>query len=725
LIGSPLKPVKPLKTNEWPEAAVLQPQSKPNDPFVSNQLNVFTNSTNQPVQNNSSYSKPPASVLPTFQVSQTDGKVPSYQSQMRSVPEVDKNGFPVNTQRVSAVFSTNDIYETKDPFASMPPIPRQIQPDNVTNRQTIGSFPSTISSLPFPSNNNNAGSNIPAVSRSTIQLSSSPYSANPQNTAREISAMPSPSSDRVPDDSVKVVSNWPPMEPTNTGLKSSPLMNQGFAPVSTTNDPFFPSNINTSNSSLNSSTNSSFASSTPGISQSPFPPVTSTTSFPVNTNAQNFSRTTVAPISGPNTASIRPAKPATQTDQTVNRGNISTNPFEDDSTSLQFAVPNQTNNRGSVSTNPFETPNSSTKSLNNTNQLNPPPSNIPPQQQPSSSTTDFFSATIPQSTKKSKDFDPFGPSGVKSSIPPVVPTSVVTPAVVSVSELSKPNTNTPPTSARLAPPPAKPAPQKEVSKPVPVETREPEPALVPDDSIPKIQIESSTIKPILNIGKTSAAPTSRPNSSRPNSSRVQKNNQNSRTSVGSTPFWRRNYYADLYLDGCIKDDQTNVSSAPAGSTALDLMRLTARSVRDSLFHIISFSRVKEDDRGVITKLVETFDKSLHIFEKIPSKSNDQERVLPFIESFMVEVRGIPVGGSLIIPLSWTVDNENEYCALVCLFRNTEETFNVAIVNTNKGPQGGLEYHPINIDLNDASFLKNVSMELKDVPKSKVYNTPFW
>ena len=42
-----------------------------------------------------------------------------------------------------------------------------------------------------------------------------------------------------------------------------------------------------------------------------------------------------------------------------------------------------------------------------------------------------------------------------------------------------------------------------------------------------------------------------------------------------------------------------------------------------------------------------------------------------------------------------------------------------------GQAGGLDFHPISVDPADATFTRNVALELPNVSKVRVYNTAFW
>jgi hypothetical protein len=57
--------------------------------------------------------------------------------------------------------------------------------------------------------------------------------------------------------------------------------------------------------------------------------------------------------------------------------------------------------------------------------------------------------------------------------------------------------------------------------------------------------------------------------------------------------------------------------------------------------------------------------------------------------------------------------------------NPEIAFKFAIINTNKGLEGGLDFHPIAVDNATGCFLRNISLELKNIPRSRIYNTAFW
>lgn len=239
-----------------------------------------------------------------------------------------------------------------------------------------------------------------------------------------------------------------------------------------------------------------------------------------------------------------------------------------------------------------------------------------------------------------------------------------------------------------------------------------------DPQMQDIRPETSTVKPLTGDMR----------SSRPHKRRMSlpKSSPANGGTTTMSSFWRRNYYTDLFLDGIVKEEPPNSAAAPQGSSAVDFLRITTRAFRDAISSPALNLVLEDNDQKVFVKLTECFDKSLQIFERLPYRANDPERIYPFIEFFMITLREVREGCSLFVPLNWVSENnEFEYCAIVCLYRATADTFNVAVVNNNKGLSGGLDFHPVSVDTGDGATLRNIALEIKDIPCARVYNTAFW
>lgn len=138
---------------------------------------------------------------------------------------------------------------------------------------------------------------------------------------------------------------------------------------------------------------------------------------------------------------------------------------------------------------------------------------------------------------------------------------------------------------------------------------------------------------------------------------------------------------------------------------------------------------------MIQRLVEICDGSDEIFNRFPTKSDQKEakmaeyeKLLSFLNFFMMKVKNLSIGGTLLIPFTWQTSDNVELGALLVLHRarsGTEMDFNLTIINTNKGPEGGLDFHPIKVDPQDGLFLRCLSLEMKAIHNHRIFNSAFW
>ena len=216
-----------------------------------------------------------------------------------------------------------------------------------------------------------------------------------------------------------------------------------------------------------------------------------------------------------------------------------------------------------------------------------------------------------------------------------------------------------------------------------------------------------------------------------------------------SPIWSKSYFADLFTKAYF-DDATDISK----SQSIANVRQSIRTVRDSLFRMVTDKESFLETRysAMVSRALELFDSGCEIFEKFPSRSGDNDKLYSFIDFFMQRVRGMPVGGVLLVPLGWLTETGvekslynnvtgggnkapagsslgTECAAVVILSRHRgtaeEKDFNVTIVNTNNIPDSGFDYHAVKIDPTDGALLHNLSFELRNIENERIYNTAFW
>ena len=216
-----------------------------------------------------------------------------------------------------------------------------------------------------------------------------------------------------------------------------------------------------------------------------------------------------------------------------------------------------------------------------------------------------------------------------------------------------------------------------------------------------------------------------------------------------TAIWSKPYFADLFIKGYFED-----ASDVAKSQSVVNVRQSIRTVRDSLYRMVtdkdSFLETKYST--TVARALELFDSGCEIFDRFPSRSGDNDKLYSFIDFLMQRIRGMPVGGVLLIPVGWltesgmqkTIFNNvtghvnkppagstlgTECAAVVILHRcrgtTDNKDFNVTIVNTNNVPDSGFDYHAVKIDPTDGSLLHNLSFQFHNIDNERVYNTSFW
>lgn len=214
------------------------------------------------------------------------------------------------------------------------------------------------------------------------------------------------------------------------------------------------------------------------------------------------------------------------------------------------------------------------------------------------------------------------------------------------------------------------------------------------------------------------------------------------------PIWNKPYFADLFTKPYFEDENTS-----SKFQSVENVRQSLRVVRDSLFRLVTDRESFLETRysTMVAKALELFDSGLEIFDRFPNRSADLERFYSFIDFFMGRVRGLPIGGVMLVPVGWLTDTGvaktnyekatgggdkgvanstagTECSAVLVLHRHKGsegKDFNVTIINTNNVPGSGFEYHAVQVDPTDGSLLYNLSFELRNLENERVYNTSFW
>jgi len=213
-----------------------------------------------------------------------------------------------------------------------------------------------------------------------------------------------------------------------------------------------------------------------------------------------------------------------------------------------------------------------------------------------------------------------------------------------------------------------------------------------------------------------------------------------RTGGGQT--WNRPQFADLFTKAYFAD----VEGSEKQSQSIANMRISVHAVRESLYRMVTDKAAFLEESPVLNRALDVFDSIKELFDKFPSRSSNTDALHVFIDLFMARVRSAPPGGVVVAPIGWVTDPEKlsrggkdkvdfgvlgvECAGIVVVHRARKDSaekkdFNVAVINTNNLPDGGINYHAVKVDPTEGSLLYNLSFELRGIENDKVLSTAFW
>ena len=771
-------PQKPVKQNNDPFSNIpIQPTST----WPSNNQQVPSSNTSQNnIPNSSSFGSWSSSTTPAQSVAwstnQNPNAYPPKNDGFGNLPLANTNTSSWSNNTSSSTTTTGSNQQSKDPFAGIPQAKSNLTPrlDPFGSLPVHSSGATTSTNLPRTTTNDPFSGLPPSKPSNPHQISpmkSDPFSgmpvSNSTNTSPRMSTIPIPTNDPF--------AGLPPAKPSTS--TQSPAKFDPFNKIPPESKP-------SPQSTVGSSTSSGFDAF--GISKPSTSTTTSTTVTPnkndgfssfgsntTNTNTMNRNDP-FAPI--PNAIFSPPPAAPIQQQQSVPSNNP-TNPFGTNTTNTTntSTIPKPATSSATPSPDkkivPLLAPPSMptrqlsklgiTQSMTNTGGTSSVPNSArglgsrstSPERTTTSTSTPTSSTTNTAFFDNRNSTDMIGSRNIEPSRSPLTLVSdhnntnnnmithiPVLPLPLPVNQIS-PSKNPFESDAEVE---AAASVTIETSKPVLPPISQPVSVIIENTPAPVVTI---TVKPI-NIAKIS----DKDKSTGPTPSDTPTNTNNKKFNLGfggasnitntnstnrkggyinqANLFWRKPYYLDCLLDGCV-DVETippspNAVAAGTPNVALEAMKQSIKYAREALFRYHSTDKLlSENERKVILKIIDALDKSNVVFERLPVKSNDIDRIQPFLDGLMHSIKEVHETCAMVMPLVWTGENDLEYCCLITIYRVNVNTYNIGIINTNKGSSGGLDYHPITIDNSTGAFLRSVTLDMLNVPAQKVYNTSFW
>lgn len=191
------------------------------------------------------------------------------------------------------------------------------------------------------------------------------------------------------------------------------------------------------------------------------------------------------------------------------------------------------------------------------------------------------------------------------------------------------------------------------------------------------------------------------------------------------PVWLQPFFSDLFADE-YKRTMEDVR-LQAAIPAVHRFRHAFHVVRSALSKVSTEDEIVEGMREILVHVLGIFREGYILCENYPIHSNDPARFHTFLAGFMQRIRNLAESETMIFPCSWVSDDGLEYGIIVVVTKNKEEgddNFSVALINTND-EKNGLNYHPFVVDPSDGSVLRSLTLELTNIPSTKILSTAFW
>lgn len=132
--------------------------------------------------------------------------------------------------------------------------------------------------------------------------------------------------------------------------------------------------------------------------------------------------------------------------------------------------------------------------------------------------------------------------------------------------------------------------------------------------------------------------------------------------------------------------------------------------------------------AAISRAVNMLKEGREVCRQIPVGGNDSVQFFTFLMGFLVRVRNLRPGESMMVPTSWFSESGMDQAVIMVLTKeseNPEDNYTIAVVNAGNTPQQGLDFHPFAVDPTHGHLQRNLSMEMVKIPENRMTNATFW
>lgn len=191
------------------------------------------------------------------------------------------------------------------------------------------------------------------------------------------------------------------------------------------------------------------------------------------------------------------------------------------------------------------------------------------------------------------------------------------------------------------------------------------------------------------------------------------------------PIWHHTLFIDLFADAFKKKIVTKdpVLSVSVGQR----MRFATYVIRSAMMKLDLEHEQSDSIRAVNHHVLKVVSEAIETCDMFPNSAKDSAKYFTFLQTITTRIRVMNERDSIVFPSSW-LDESGIECGVMMVVTKTIELpsgdeFSVCIVNCNE--ENGLLYHPTNVDNTDGKTLRNVALELCNIPADRVTNAAFW
>lgn len=191
------------------------------------------------------------------------------------------------------------------------------------------------------------------------------------------------------------------------------------------------------------------------------------------------------------------------------------------------------------------------------------------------------------------------------------------------------------------------------------------------------------------------------------------------------PIWHHTLFIDLFGDAFKKKivAKDPVLSVPVGQR----MRFANYVIRSAMLKLDLEHEQSDSIRAVNHHVLKVVSEAVETCDMFPNSVKDSAKYFSFLQMITTRIRIMNERDSIVFPSSWLDENGTECGVMMIVTKAVElpsgDEFSVCIVNCNE--ENGLLYHPTNVDNTDGRTLRNVALELCNIPADRVTNAAFW